>query len=436
MKRDIYNHKERYENWKAIVIEEGIEGLSKDNSDIIIQYVLDMEQGLNIGKRNKKGARSYPRLNNIKQRMIQMTKMLNDRGVKKIIQIKEEQIISFFTDMRNGKILTTKGEPYRSVGDYAKVFTAFWHWHMKVNRKKDIVIQDICEDLDKSYDETSFVYVTKEQIDKIIPYFDEDEQIIIKFVYDSIIRSPTELMSEKVKYIYKKDGDIWVHVPGEVSKTGFDRDFNLLYCGDALMKYIEKKELSPEDFLFNFSYPMLTRKLRSVAKQVLGDKISHPKAGGKYSELTLYDLRHSGAIHLRILAKKTKKISLDAIRQRGGWKDFKMLNYYTKFIGLDGAIDKNDLVIEEDKSQMQKELDQLKGQVENLKLENSKVWDNFQKSASVITNFLNEMERKKPGSTTKLLKDVPRVPKGKNIQSTYTFFSKGKRIEGSPQKSL
>src|SRR5208283_4010718 len=88
--------------------------------------------------------------------------------------------------------------------------------------------------------------------------------------------------------------------------------------------------------------------------------ISNPMAGGRYSELSLYDLRHSGAINLRILAQNNPKISLDSIRQRAGWVDMTMLNYYTKFIGLDGAIDKNELIIEEDKNKFQKEIDELK----------------------------------------------------------------------------
>ena len=53
-------------------------------------------------------------------------------------------------------------------------------------------------------------------------------------------------------------------------------------------------------------------------------------------------------------------MSLDSIRQRGGWVDFKMLNYYTKFIGLDGSIDKNELLVQEDKTRLEKEVEELK----------------------------------------------------------------------------
>ena len=90
MKRDIFGHKERYEKWKADVVEEGIIGLTKKNSDIILQHVFDMEIGVNISNKNKKGARSYPRLNNIKQRLSQMTIMLQGRG--KELNLNEEEV--------------------------------------------------------------------------------------------------------------------------------------------------------------------------------------------------------------------------------------------------------------------------------------------------------------------------------------------------------
>jgi len=359
-KRDVFGNKEKYERWKSDVVEYGIDKLTKKNSDIIVQHIFDMEIGVNISIKNKKGARSYPRLNNLRQRLSQIFRMLQERGIKDITQISEKELIQFFADMRSGIIKTKEGEIYRSVGDYAKVFTSFWHWHMKVNRKNGKMIMDICEELDKTSEKTRFVYITKEQLDEMLPYFSEEEQLVLMFTFDSIIRAPTELLSLKSKNIFKREGIVWVDIPADISKTHFERSFNLIYSGDAVWKYIIEKNLKPEDYLFNLDHKNLTDKMQKVAIQLFGNRLSDPKAGGEYGELTLYDLRHSGAIHLRILAQKTKKISLDAIRQRGGWVDFKMLNHYTQFIGLDGSINKDDLLIEEDKSKMQKELDSVK----------------------------------------------------------------------------
>jgi len=360
MKRDIFGHKERYEKWKANVLEEGITDLTKKNSDIIVQHVFDMEIGVNISNKNKKGARSYPRLNNIRQRLSQMAVMLQNRGIKDITQITEKQLIQFFSDIRSGIIKTKQGEIYRSIGDYAKLFTSFWHWWMKINRKKGRQITDICEELDKSSTKTRFVYITKEQLEEMLPYFTEDEQILLMFTFDSIIRAPTELLSLKVKDIFKREGVTWVTIPAEISKTQFERSFNLLYSGDIIWKYIEKNNLKPEDYLFKLNHKNITGKMQKVAEKLFGNKLSDPRAGNTFNKISLYDLRHSGAIHLRILAQKTKKISLDAIRQRGGWVDFKMLNHYTQFIGLDGSINKEDLLIEEDKTKIEREIEDLK----------------------------------------------------------------------------
>ncbi len=361
MKKDVYNHEGRYKTWKEDAVLYGIDGLTKENSDMVLRYLIDMETGTNISIKNKKGARSYPRLNNLKQRMRQLLILLQNRGVTNIIQVTDSQINALFNDMRSGAIATKNGEAYRSAGDYAKVFASFWHWWMKVNRKVGIGIIDLTEDLDKSSPEGRFVYITKEQLDLMLPYLTEEEQIIICFIFDTLIRAPTELMSMKVNNVFIKDGQVWITIPKEISKiTNFERRFNLLYCGDALIEYIAKKGLKPNDYLFDFKHSLLTEKLHKVGKQLFGEGVSDPSAGGKYEELSMYDFRHAGAVHYRILASKNAKITLDSIRQRGGWSDFKMLNYYTKFIGIDGSIDKNDLIIPEDKTKMEKEIEELK----------------------------------------------------------------------------
>ena len=58
MKIDPYNHKERYLKWKEKT-KEGIPELSRYNSDILKNYINDMEKGLNISVENIKGPRSF-----------------------------------------------------------------------------------------------------------------------------------------------------------------------------------------------------------------------------------------------------------------------------------------------------------------------------------------------------------------------------------------
>lgn len=61
VKIDPYNTKEKYMTWKNQALENGITGLTKPNSQIIIQYLQDMERGANIANGSVKGSRSYNR---------------------------------------------------------------------------------------------------------------------------------------------------------------------------------------------------------------------------------------------------------------------------------------------------------------------------------------------------------------------------------------
>lgn len=378
MKFDVHGHETRYKNWKEEVVKLGQEGLTRKNNDVLLQYIFDMEVGANVSIKNKKGPRSYAQLNNLRQRIAYIMNKLQEKGINDITKVTEKEITLFFNDLGNGTIKTFRGRKYESAGDYVKIFKAFWRWWMKVNRKEGKAIPDITEDLGTSKAEPRFVSISKEEIDKMLPYFNENEQVILMFVFDSLIRSPTELMSLEGRDVFKREGEVWVNIRKEISKT-IGRTLNLLYCGEALLKYIERNEIKPDGYLFRFSYPVFTEKIQQVAKQVFGNKIS--EGGEYYKNITIYDLRHSGAIHLRVIAHKTKKINLDALRQRGGWTDFKMLNYYTKFLGLTGEIDKNDLLVDQDKSRLEKEISELKSEniaqqekVRELASEIKKLW--------------------------------------------------------------
>jgi len=56
----------------------------------------------------------------------------------------------------------------------------------------------------------------------------------------------------------------------------------------------------------------------------------------------------------------TRLIIADAFGIVKDFVDFKMLNHYTQFIGLDGSINKEDLLIEEDKTKIEREIEDLK----------------------------------------------------------------------------
>ena len=147
MKVDVYKHEQRYKSWKAHALEEGVNGFSKANSAIVIEYVSDMEVGRNVARGTKKGGRSYAQLTNLHHRMRKLLVLLQKRGVHDVRDINEPTVSELFSDFERGKILTTAGTPYQSVGAYVRVFKSFWHWWMKVNRKQGKILQDITEDL-------------------------------------------------------------------------------------------------------------------------------------------------------------------------------------------------------------------------------------------------------------------------------------------------
>ena len=169
----------------------------------------------------------------------------------------------------------------------------------------------------------------------------------------------------------------------------------MIYCGKEILKYIEEKGKKPEDYLFEFSHLMLHKKMQKVAKQIWGDKISHPKAKGKFKTITLYDLRHCGAISLRIkIHENPEALSLDTLRERGGWKNYRILDYYTKFIGLSGEIKKDKLQLEEDKTKLEEELEKLKEQMSNVVTKeklNEKKFKEMVENNIKVNRFLEKM---------------------------------------------
>lgn len=361
---DIYRSKERYEDWKQEAQETGIKGINKTNFNWIFSYVTDMERGENIARGTKKGGRGYKQLNKLRIRMTYLTKLLEARGIKDISKTTENQIALLFSDMEKGKIRKKDNTQYKSVSSYVKTFKSFWHWLMKTQAKlyhatkgkKGKLINDITTDLRSSQEENNFVYMSKEEFDKFITYFTPDEQLTLLFMWDTIIRSPTELLNLKASDLSADRKELAIR--DEISKT-YGRTIKLLLCSEELAKYIQRKNLGRDDYLFKFSYPMFNKKLKKVALQVFGDKIT--KGGKRFSEISMYDFRHSGACFWRRGAYKTK---IDALMYRGGWSNLEMLNYYTKKIGMQDSIEESDLLIETDKTELEKKLKTIEKKME------------------------------------------------------------------------
>jgi hypothetical protein len=346
MKIDPYDHQKRFLDWKAKVGNR-IPELSEENSKIVLDYIFDMEHGLNVASVSKKGARSYIRLNNIKQRVIFLVKQFEEKyGLTNVAQLDERRIHEFFTDIRNGVIRRYDGQVYKSPGDYVKVFKAFWHWHQKVNRKKGIEIEDISVDLDTSIDKPDWVYLNEEQVRKLVDNAKYDYKVLITFLYDSGIRAPTELINIKVSDLLNDCKELKIR--DEISKT-FGRRIKLLLCSQLLREYIRVKELKPDDFLFTKEPKVMNRYLKRLAKKVFGDEVS--QAGQKYSQLTMYDFRHCSCCYWLPRYK-----SESALKFRFGWKRSEKIHYYSEMLGMRDTISDDDLLTDLTKTEIEKRL--------------------------------------------------------------------------------
>ena len=356
MKIDPYKHQERYLLWKESV-KNGIPDLSKENSDIILDYVFDMEHGLNISGKNKKGSRSYIRLNSLRQRMTFLSKKFEELyNLDDITKITERDLHIFFSGMRNGAIKRVDGGIYRDPANFVKIFKAFWHWHQKVNRKNGIVIEDITVDLDTSKDKPLWVYLTEEQIAKLCENVNFKYKTLITFLFDTGIRSPSELMNIKISDLHNNCRELTVR--DEVSKT-FGRRIKLMLCSRVLKEYIEVNNLEQEDYLFPIKPNTVNEYLKKHGRNLFGD-IKSP-AGQKYSELTMYDFRHCSCCYWLPRYK-----SESALKYRFGWKKSDKIHYYSDMLGMRDTINEDDMLIDLTKTEIEKQLVQAENKNEIL----------------------------------------------------------------------
>lgn len=346
MKIDPWKHKEKYLKWKELVREE-IPDISKENSDLILKYLNDMERGLNIASGSTKGPRNFPRLFTLKEKMIFFAKRFKEvYKLDNIADVSEEQLISFFADMRNGVIKQANGRVYTSVETPGKAFKAFWHWYQKISKKQGIEINDITVDLDSRSEKPRWVYLTEEEIKKLCEEAKYKYKIIMMFIFDTGIRAPTELMNIKVSDFFNDFKEL--NIRDEVSKT-FGRRIKLMLCSDLIKDYVKSSNLQYSDYLFNISPSKSNLYLKRLAQRVLGDKVS--PAGDKYSNLTMYDFRHNSCCYWLPRYK-----SESALKYRFGWKRSEEIHYYSEFLGMRDTISEEDMLVDVTKTEIEKQL--------------------------------------------------------------------------------
>ena len=136
---DPYNQKERYEKFGN-----SIEGIANKDREIILRMLKNFELGRNVS--GTKGERRYTRLNTLKSRLRRISQLLGRHYKKGLTTATQEELIQLFKNMKDGQIKKTDGKPYKAVADYIKVYKTFWHWYMKVMKKRGKRLSDITED--------------------------------------------------------------------------------------------------------------------------------------------------------------------------------------------------------------------------------------------------------------------------------------------------
>lgn len=380
MKIDPYKHKERYEKWKEKIDEIGyIEGISKKNSELTLKYIFDMEVGINISQKSQKGSRSYIRLNNLKQRMIFLSKRFEEYcKTDDITSLSEEDVIQFFSKMRTGEIKRIDGGVYKSVVDFVKVFKAFWHWHIKVSKKNGIKIHDITTDLDCSNTKPQWVYLSEEQVRYLWDNAKYDYKALIMFLFDTGIRAPTELINIKVSDFLNDFKEL--NIRDEISKT-FGRRIKLMICSEIMREYVKKNKLSQDDYIFKRDPSAVNLYLKRLCGRLFGDKPS--QAGQKYSELTMYDFRHISCCYWLPRYK-----SESALKFRFGWKKSDKIHYYSEMLGMRDTIDEDDMLDIVKKTELEQRLAKTERENELMREEMSELRGQTEKIMAIVNKVL------------------------------------------------
>jgi hypothetical protein len=347
MKIDPYKTEEHYLSWKENIRQTGIKYLSKSNSDLLLTYLEDMEIGVNVGHGSKKGSRSYIRLKSLRDKVTFVMKSVSDLyKIDPITNLSEDKIHGFFSAMRKGDIKRKDGQNYKAVADYVKIFKAFWNWWVKINRKKGVAIVDLCSDLDTQNEKPDWVYLTEDQVKKLANGAKYEYRVLVMFLFDSGIRSPTELMNVKVSDLYNDCKEL--NIREETSKT-FGRRIKLMICSELLKDYIKVKELTSDDYIFKITPSSVNQYLHSLSKKLFGD-VKSP-AGTKYSELTMYDFRHISCCYWLPRYK-----SESALKYRFGWKKSDKIHYYSELLGMKDTINQDDMLVDLTKTEIEQQL--------------------------------------------------------------------------------
>ncbi len=360
-KFDPHNHERAFVTWRA----KGslMQGITDANRQLILAFIEDMEIGANVNPKSKKGARSFGRLRNIKTKMVTLSLLLQkDLEINSLADLegKDVELLKFLKKLREGILIPQKngGKPLKAIGTYFKTFKAFWHWYQRVQRRNGREVQDITIDLDCKDEKPKFNYFTIDDLNKLCNNAKYDYKAMMMFMFDSGIRSPTELMNVRVDDLEwdNKSNHYTLNIREETSKT-FGRKIRLLLCSEVIKIYIKYQGLDKTDPLFRKAPQRANQYLRNLGYRnlKLGTLIEEIIDGKKKQRivdgLSMYDFRHASACYWLPRYK-----SESALKYRFGWKKSDMIHYYTELLGMKDTIQEEDLYVDISKTELEKQI--------------------------------------------------------------------------------
>lgn len=393
IKIDPHNKTKTWFNW----VNGGMEfkGISKGDAKLIREHLNAME----VLTKTNPPTLSFARLVTLKDKLRLMTTWFNKLCKKEIPALDGDDFSKIADLLLKGEIRKKDGGVYKCGGkDYLKDFKSFYHWYMKhIKSDVDITFGVKIPKGSKS----NFVYFSNEDLQKLIDEAKSDYKMMMLFMFDSGVRSPSELFNVRRKDIRPHESlkDVyWLNVREETSKT-FGRKIKLMLCGKMLKRYLGDKEFKDEDFIFKGSPPVINQYLKRLGYKVLkiGKMRKVKLKNGKEEEmisdgLTMYDFRHVSACYWLPRYKNQ-----NALMYRFGWLEAKMIRYYSDFLGMSDTIAQEDLDTSEMSSEMQKQID---GKDKQIALQDEKL-NSMQKQIDDMNRMMQriilEKVRKKKG---------------------------------------
>jgi hypothetical protein len=183
-----YKNKERWEKCKQSFIRTPT-GIRKDDWKLLINFLKDMELGLNTppGMKGKRGPGTLLNLSSHNQLFLKNFK-------KPLLKLTKKDLHNLEDKISKGEILKRNGEKYKAFGNYIKDFKVFWNWLIRTKQVNENVVEDISAKTEKPF----WVYLTEEEIKTFFNRLTLDYRVIAFFFYDSGCRVTEGLNVQRI----------------------------------------------------------------------------------------------------------------------------------------------------------------------------------------------------------------------------------------------